>query len=1228
MLRVTLLKLDVEEHVLLLTMHHIVSDAWSSHILVREMTELYDAQVHGRSASLPALPIQYADFSIWQRQWLSGAQLDRQLDYWKERLSGALEPLNLPMARPRPPVQTSHGASLTFSLSRELSSALAELSRREGVTLFMTLLAGFYALLFRYTGRSSLVVGSPIANRTRNEIEGLIGFFVNTLALRADLSGNQTVRELLALVRQVCLGAYTYQDVPFEKLVEVLQPARDISYSPIFQVMFELQNAPASELLVPGLQIATMDGESLTAKFDLTLTLCETESGLAASMEYNTDLFSADSVEDMLRHYERILQEMIARPDATIETVRLLTDEEEQRVLTDWNLGPSLQVPNRFFPELFETQASVTPDRVAAVWLGQHVTYDELNRRANRVAHALLLAGVTSETMVGILGDRDLDFLTMLLGTLKARGVYLPLDVKYPNHRLAHVLSESRACAVVTTETYRQHVQSVTKEFAESERPSVLTMEVIQSSTKHDMNSCTLQHAANAAYVIYTSGSTGVPKGAIVEHRGMLNHLWGKITTLQLTTDDVIAQTASQCFDVSVWQFLAPLLCGGQVCIVPDDIAHDPIRLLQHVEATGVTVLETVPAMLQSMLEMAADMAAREPKLARLRMVLPTGEALPASLCRRWLARYPSIPLVNAYGPAECADDVALHRISRSPDETVASIPIGRPVPNLELYVLSSFLNPLPVRVMGELCVAGVGVGRGYLSNPTKTAEVFVPHPYSKEPGARLYRTGDMAHFLPNGVIQFLGRMDHQVKVRGVRIELGEIESQLLQHPGVDEAAVVTRENTRGDKRLVAYVAGRVSDDVLHEFLRERLPDYMVPPVIVVLESLPRNANGKVDRRSLPDLSGRDPQPTFVAPRTDMEATLAREWSEVLGLRQVGVHDNFFDLGGHSLTAVQLVSRIQRVIGHPVTLLDLFQAPTIEGFAQRISGQAEMMSSPLVVLQAGRGGAPLFCFDPTGTHVAAYQSLAYALGEDRPVYGLALSWIFSESWDALSMDRIAARYIAIIRERQPEGPYHLLGWSNGGGIALAVARLLEREGKSLAFLGILDTQPQSVSSSTDSAWEELLHYVQGDRQEAFLALSHTERQALKDELKQLNEEDRVEHAIRWAQERKLLSREESEASVASLKVAYALDRETTKVLLTTAQDPLQAPIHAWWTSATLRKHRSAPVDWALCTRGNVEIATIVGEHTDAVRSIHIHQRISDALAIQRACDTQKESYAV
>lgn len=748
------------------------------------------------------------------------------------------------------------------------------------------------------------------------------------------------------------------------------------------------------------------------------------------------------------------------------------------------------------------------------------------------------------------------------------------------------------------------------------------------STVEHEANPHARQHQAEAAYVISTSGSTGVPKGAIVEHRGMLNHLWGKLRTLELTADDVIAQTASQCFDISVWQFLAPLLCGGRVCIVPDEIAHDPVALLRHVEAAGVTVLEVVPAMLQGMLDVVADRDEPEPVLTCLRMVLPTGEALPASLCRRRFARYPTVPLVNAYGPAECADDVALHRISRSPDGPAASMPVGRPVPNLELYVLSPSLQPLPVGVAGELCVAGIGVGRGYLGDPAKTADVFVPHPFSKELGARLYRTGDLAQYLPNGLLQFLGRMDHQVKVRGFRIELGEIETQLMEHPDVREAVAVVREDGRGDKRLVAYATGGLSGDTLREFLRERLPDYMVPTTIVVLDALPRNANGKIDRRALPEPGGHPPHQTFAAPRTDVEGKLARVWAEVLGLSQVGIHDNFFDIGGHSLTAVQVVSRIQRMTAHPISLVDFFKAPTIASLTERISGQAWSSASPMVVLQAGQAELPIFCFDPTGTHVSAYQPLAYALGEERPVYGLALNWIFSEPWTRLSMDLIVSRFTSIIHEQQPSGPYYLLGWSNGGGIALAVARELERQGQSVAFLGILDTQPHLGLVSTDSVWGELLQYIPRDRQNAFQALPEADRQAIKEHVERLSEEERVEYAIQWAQDRHLLSREESDASTAALKVAYALDRETARILGTARRDPLQAPIAAWWTSATLSKYGQAPVDWTVYTRGRVEIGTVLGEHTDAVRSIQVHHRIRELVTTNRVGRTQKESYAV
>lgn len=1215
LLRVSLLRLDNEEHVLLLTMHHIVSDAWSSEILVREMGEFYAAAVEGRSSDLRKLPLQYADFAVWQRQWLTGPVLDRQLEYWTERLKANPAPLELPMDRPRPPVQTSRGASHTVQLSAELSNSVSTLSRREGVTLFMALLSAFYVLLFRYTDRSDIIVGSPIANRTRSEIEGLIGFFVNTLALRVDLSGNPTVLEVLKRVRDACLGAYSHQDVPFEKVVEVVQPVRDVSYSPLFQVMFELQNASSTELIVPGLQFSSVEGEHLTAKFDLTLSLCETEDGLTSSMEYNTDLFNPTTIQRMLRHFEVVLQGMIASPDSTIAELPLLVEDERKKLLEEWNAGPVLPIAGNSFSERFEAQAELTPQNLAVTFGTESVTYQDLNRRANEMAHALISEGVRQETIVGVLAERDITFLTMILAIFKAGGVYLPLDPTLPVQRLGHLVATSGMAVLLTTRVQQERVSAELERLSSISTPKIQIIDHVMAKKWDDSNPIVKSHPNSVAYVIHTSGSTGVPKGAMVEHQGMVNHLLVKVSSLHLTSQDVVAQTASQSFDISVWQFLAVLLCGGQVYIVPDDVAHDPSQLFVHLNRAGVTILETVPILLQGLLETATGSTLEKTAFTKLRIVLPTGEALPGTLCRRWLMAYPHVPLMNAYGPAECADDVAVHVIDRVPSELDSHMPIGRPIANIRLYVLSRTLTPVPIGVAGELCVAGTGVGRGYLLNPTRTAEVFIPDPFGE--GGRLYKTGDMARYRMDGTLEFLGRVDHQVKVRGYRIELGEIESHLCQHPNVKEAAVMTKENKPGDKHLVAYIVGSTTPEELREYIRERLPSYMVPSMILTLDALPRNANGKVDRRALPDPGmGSELGHQYVAPKTPTEIWLAREWSEVLGQPTMGVHDNFFDLGGHSLSAVQLIARLNKHGGTTVSLVDLFQNPTIASLSERLTVLTEDSPSPLVILQSGGIQPPLFCFDPTGTHVLAYQSLAYSLGEQQPVYALALSRIFSTAWKELSVEKIAEDYARIILECQSDGPYHLLGWSNGGAIALAVARVLERQGQSLAFLGLLDTQPPTAESSVSLA-DELLFYVQGERFEAFMAISAAERQAFYDRLGELDEEGQVEYAIRWAQDNGLLSLEESDASIKVLKVGYALDKQTGDVLRAIARKPVQASIHAWWTSATLSKHGDAPVDWTRYTRGSVHIETILGEHTDAVQSIQVHQRINEILKMKR-----------
>ena len=874
LLRATLLHLAEQEHVFLLTAHHVAFDGWSLEIFLRDLMAAYQGGLEGREHPLAPLPLQYFDYGVWQRQWVEGELVERQLEYWRRALDGAPSALELPFDFPRPPVQTSNGSSVRLDVPRDVVDRLGRLGREEGATDFIALLAAFNVLLQRYSGQDDIVVGTPIANRTRTEVEELIGLFVNPLALRTDLSGDPPFRELLRRVREQLLAAYANQDLPFEKLVVEMQPERDLARTPIFQVMFIMQNEPACALELPGLLIRERELEVYTCQFDLVLDVRVDGGTLAGRIEYNSDLFRRDSVERLAANFATLLADVCENPGKRLSELRVLTPEESRTVLRDWNATAVDYPRESCFHQLFSQQATRTPDEIAAVCREERLTYSELERQANRIAGHLAAAGVGADGIVVLLAERSLRFLASMLGVFKAGGAYLPLDPGHPSSRYAQLLAESQAAIVLVERAFMGQIAEAIDTMAGGARPRVLAIEDLLAA-EAAAGDVARGRPTDLAYVIYTSGSTGRPKGAMVEQRGMLNHLYAKVRDLGLTTGSRVAQTASQCFDISVWQFLAPLLVGGQVHIYPDDLAHDLSRLLDRVDRDAISVLETVPSMLQVMLaEVAARPLSRRPRLASLRWLVPTGEALPPGLCRQWFAAYPDIPLLNAYGPTECSDDVTHHRVHGAPDEDAVRMPIGVPVQNTQIYILSADLLPVPIGATGELFVGGEGVGRGYLGRPDLTAQQFVNDPFAGN-GGRLYRTGDYARHLPTGVIEYLGRRDHQVKLRGFRIELGEIESVLLQHPAVAEAVVVARHrgadmgvdgeaeaSSSSDLWLVAYVVGKGSsetdgasgpdDEELGTYLKSRLPDYMVPAHLVRLESMPLTSNGKIDRRALP----------------------------------------------------------------------------------------------------------------------------------------------------------------------------------------------------------------------------------------------------------------------------------------------------------------------------------------------------------------------------------------
>ncbi|UQZ50020.1 non-ribosomal peptide synthetase DhbF [Bacillus subtilis] len=1072
--RAELFVIGPDEYVLLLLVHHIVGDGWSLTPLTRDLGTAYAARCHGRPPEWAPLAVQYADYALWQQELLGNEDnpnslIAGQLAFWKETLKNLPDQLELPTDYSRPAEPSHDGDTIHFRIEPEFHKRLQELARTNRVSLFMVLQSGLAALLTRLGAGTDIPIGSPIAGRNDDALGDLVGLFINTLVLRTDTSGDPSFRELLDRVRKVNLAAYDNQDLPFERLVEVLNPARSRATHPLFQIMLAFQNTPDAELHLPDMESSLRINSVGSAKFDLTLEISEdrladgTPNGMEGLLEYSTDLFKRETAQALADRLMRLLEAAESDPDEQIGNLDILAPEERSSMVTDWQ-SVSEKIPPACLPEQFEKQAALRPDAIAVVYENQELSYAELNERANRLARMLISEGVGPEQFVALALPRSLEMAVGLLAVLKAGAAYLPLDPDYPADRIAFMLKDAQPAFIMTNTKAANHippVENVPKIVLDDPE---LAEKLNTYPAENPKNKDRTQPLSplNTAYVIYTSGSTGVPKGVMIPHQNVTRLFAATEHWFRFSSDDIWTMFHSYAFDFSVWEIWGPLLHGGRLVIVPHHVSRSPEAFLRLLVKEGVTVLNQTPSAFYQFMQAERE----QPDLGQalsLRYVIFGGEALELSRLEDWYNRHPENrpQLINMYGITETTVHVSYIELDRSMAALRANSLIGCGIPDLGVYVLDERLQPVPPGVAGELYVSGAGLARGYLGRPGLTSERFIADPFGP-PGTRMYRTGDVARLRADGSLDYVGRADHQVKIRGFRIELGEIEAALVQHPQLEDAAVIVREDQPGDKRLAAYVipSEETFDTAeLRKYAAERLPDYMVPAAFMTMKELPLTPNGKLDRKALP-------APDFAAavtgrgPRTPQEEILCDLFMEVLHLPRVGIDDRFFDLGGHSLLAVQLMSRIREALGVELSIGNLFEAPTVAGLAERLEmGSSQSALDVLLPLRTSGDKPPLFCVHPAGGLSWCYAGLMTNIGTDYPIYGLQARGIGQREELPKTLDDMAADYIKQIRTVQPKGPYHLLGWSLGGNVVQAMATQLQNQGEEVSLLVMLDAYP-------------------------------------------------------------------------------------------------------------------------------------------------------------------------
>jgi amino acid adenylation domain-containing protein len=1052
LLRTKLLKLDDCSHILLRTWHHLIVDGWSLGLLNRELGELYEAHCQGTEATLPELSLQYVDYSLQQRPWHQGEGLRAELEYWRRQLADA-PVLQLRADRPRPARQSFSGAYCPIKIDVSLARQINDFSHRENVTPFMSLLAAFQALLGRYSGQHDVVVGMPVANRDDIELERLVGFLANTVVIRTDLSGEPNLREVVSRVRQVTLEAQQHPHVPFEKLVEELNPPREMNRHPLFQVVFAFQNTPQHSLTLTGLETAAIDTPAGSSRFDLELQLWPRGETWEGWLSYNTDLFDSASIEQLAARFLMLLENGLANPDLPISRVSLLSATEQDRLLVDWNRTATDYPRGQCIHELFQDHAQQNPDAIAVVFQNVQTSYCELNERANRLGHFLRSSGLRPNDLVGVLANRSEDLIISLLGILKAGGAYLPLDASHPPERVRTMLDDAKATIVIAADALPDLLRDGPWKQID------LKADAESIANQSSNNLATLGDAESPAYVMYTSGSTGRPKGAVIPHRGVVRLVRGQ-RYASFDSGDHFLFLASPAFDASTFELWGALL-NGATCVIYPERLPDFEALEKFIRTHNVTCLWLTAGLFNAIID-------DHPTLFEgVRQVLTGGEALSVPHVQKALNKYPTLRLTNGYGPTECTTFTSTFDLRPEMTFSSGSVPIGRPIANTRVYILDSHQQPVPIGLPGELYVGGDGVALGYVNHPELTAERFVRDPFNTQTESLLYRTGDICRYLADGNIEFLGRSDSQVKIRGFRIELGEIEARLMEHPQVRQVAVLVREDHPGDKRLAGYIVPQSPDAPpeaahLRQHLQARLPDYMVPAAFLFLDALPLTRNGKVDHRGLPaPQSERRFEQGRVAPRNAVEKSLATLWCDLLEIELVGVDDNFFELGGHSLLGVQLVERINREFEATLRVIDLFRLPTIGQLGTMLAASAPEHG----------GDKFLSVFRPPATRGSVvwigghFTQLLKVLPADVGFCRLGLDGMDTETFHRFDVDATVERYTAELLQADVRGPLVLAGFSYSGLLAYALALRLRHAIRERIEVALLEPSiPGSIES--------------------------------------------------------------------------------------------------------------------------------------------------------------------